>query len=63
MRNSAHLVGLMVLASWASLLVGGRWRARRIWVDRLGRLVSSLWIILALARELARYLDVMVYVW
>lgn len=37
-------VGLAVLASWTTLLVGRRWRAEPSWVDRLGRILGVFWI-------------------
>ena len=33
-----------VTASWAVLIVGGRWRPERTWIDRLGLLVGFYWI-------------------
>jgi hypothetical protein len=38
-------VGLAVLASWMTLLVGRRWRAEPDWVDRLGRAMGTFWIL------------------
>jgi hypothetical protein len=38
-------VGWSVLISWASLLVGRRWRAEATWVDQLGRAVGLCWIV------------------
>lgn len=37
-------VGLAVLASWMTLIVGRRWRAEPSWVDRLGRILGVFWI-------------------
>jgi hypothetical protein len=38
-------VGLAILASWMTLLVGRRWRAEPSWVDRLGRALGVVWIL------------------
>lgn len=37
-------VGLAVLASWMTMLVGQRWRHEPSWVDRLGRAMGVFWI-------------------
>jgi hypothetical protein len=44
--------GLAVLASWVTLVVGRRWRPEPSWVDRLGRALGLLWIMLALTSPL-----------
>jgi hypothetical protein len=38
-------IGLAVLVSWLTLLVGGRWRAEPSWIDRLGRVMGAVWIV------------------
>jgi hypothetical protein len=43
------LVGLAVLASWTTLLVGRRWRPEPSWIDRLGRLAGIYWIVAGFA--------------
>jgi hypothetical protein len=40
----AVLPGGTVLASWAVLLVSGRWQPEASWVDRAGRAVGGFWI-------------------
>ena len=40
------VVGLVVLTSWLILALGGRWRAERSWVDRAGRVVGVIWLLL-----------------
>ena len=36
--------GPMVVAAWTTLIVGGRWRAERSWLDRSGRILGVFWI-------------------
>jgi hypothetical protein len=43
------LLGLAVLVSWTTLLIGRRWRAEPSWVDRLGRATGVFWIVVAFA--------------
>jgi len=38
------LTGFAVLGSWATLLVGRRWRAEPSWIDRAGRVLGLYWI-------------------
>ena len=38
------LVGLAIVTSWTTFLVGRRWRAEPTWIDRLGRIVAVAWI-------------------
>jgi hypothetical protein len=45
-------LGLAVLASWVTLVAGRRWRPEPSWVDRLGRALGLLWILLALTSPL-----------
>jgi hypothetical protein len=40
--------GLAVVASWATLVLGARWRADRGWLDRLGRALGVYWIAIAI---------------
>jgi hypothetical protein len=45
----SHLcVGLSVLASWMTLVVGRRWRAEASWVDRFGRALGVWWVVAGL---------------
>ena len=46
------LFGLAVLASWVTLVAGRRWRPEPSWVDRLGRALGLLWVLLGLASPL-----------
>ena len=39
--------GLAILISWMMLLVGGRWRAERSWIDRFARAMGVYWIVTA----------------
>jgi hypothetical protein len=39
------LIGMAVLTSWMTLIVGRRWRAEPTSVDRLGRAVGVFWIV------------------
>jgi hypothetical protein len=44
----ALLGGFAVLVAWSTLILGGRWRPEPTWLDRLGRLIGMVWIVLAL---------------
>jgi hypothetical protein len=44
--------GMAVLAAWVALVAGRRWRPEPSWVDRLGRALGLLWILIALASPL-----------
>jgi hypothetical protein len=44
-----------VLASWALLLVTGRWQAGTDWVDRFGMLIGACWIALPLALAVVEF--------
>jgi hypothetical protein len=46
---SPIIIGLAVLTSWTTLLVGCRWRAERSWIDRIGRMLGVYWIATGLA--------------
>lgn len=37
-------VGVSVLAAWGHLIVSGRWRPERSWIDRAGRLIGVAWL-------------------
>jgi hypothetical protein len=39
-----------VMAAWAALILGRRWRAEPTWIDRAGRCCGFYWIALALYR-------------
>jgi hypothetical protein len=43
-----EIVGSAVIGTWALLAVGGRWKAERSWLDRSGRFLSVMWIVLFL---------------
>jgi hypothetical protein len=38
-------IGWGVLIAWSTLLLGRRWRAEPIWIDRLGRATGVFWIV------------------
>lgn len=40
--------GLFVLVTWSTLALSGRWSARADWHDRLGRILGTCWILIAL---------------
>ncbi len=42
--------GLMVVAVWMTLAVGGRWRTERAWDERVGLALGAYWILLLVAR-------------
>lgn len=41
-------IGPAVAATWLALILSGRWRPRRGWLDRLGRFIGWFWIAFAL---------------
>lgn len=41
-------VGVAIFWCWATLLLSGRWRSEPSWVDRLGRLLGGLWLVVTL---------------
>lgn len=49
LAHAASYPGLAVLASWATLLLGGRWYAEPSWIDGLGRFMGAYWIAIAAA--------------
>ena len=46
--SQAGLAGMAVLASWATLALGGRWRPERGWIDRSGLAMGLAWAALML---------------
>jgi len=42
---SPMVLGVAVVTSWMTLLIGRRWRAERSWIDRFGRAVGCFWIV------------------
>ena len=43
-----------VLAAWMLLAIGGRWRAERSWIDRLGRILGVFWLMPFLILEIVQ---------
>jgi hypothetical protein len=39
------MIGLAVAATWMLMILSGRWKPERSWVDRAGRLLGWLWIV------------------
>jgi hypothetical protein len=39
-------IGFAVAGVWLALLLVGRWKAEPSWIDRLGRALGCLWIVL-----------------
>ena len=52
-------VGLAVAAAWLSMLVAGRWRPPTDALDRIGRVVGGLWIVVSLEWTAWRYIDLL----
>jgi hypothetical protein len=48
-------IGFAVAGAWLWLWISGRWRAEPTWVDRLGRVMGWLWLVLALVFWLRCY--------
>jgi hypothetical protein len=46
--GSSPQPGPAVAAAWTILILSGRWRPEASWVDRCGRLIGGLWVLLAL---------------
>jgi hypothetical protein len=42
--NTMAMIGVAVGSSWVLLLVSGRWRPERSWIDRAGRVLGWFWI-------------------
>lgn len=42
--NTMGMIGLAVACGWMLLLVSGRWRPERSWIDRAGRVLGWFWI-------------------
>jgi hypothetical protein len=49
---SSPTVSFGVAAAWCSQALAGRWRAERSWIDRAGRVVGVLWLLLVPVRFL-----------
>jgi hypothetical protein len=49
------LVGLAVAATWSQLLLSRRWTRPADWLDRAGRVVGILWMVIGLAWTLRSY--------
>ena len=45
----AHLPGPAVAGAWITMVVSGRWRRSRDWVEGLGMAIGACWIALTLA--------------
>jgi hypothetical protein len=45
---SPKFLGMAVLASWMTLIVGRQWCAEHSWVDRVGRALGGFWIVAGL---------------
>jgi hypothetical protein len=43
-----RLAGFVVAGAWIALVLAGRWRAERSWIDRLGRGIGVFWILAAI---------------
>lgn len=54
----ADFVGFAVVTNWLVLALGGRWRAERSWVDRLGRALGVYWIALFFLFRWQHVLDI-----
>ena len=52
--KSEFAIGVSILTAWALLAIGRRWVAERGWVDRLGRLAGTGWIIVAVRGMIER---------
>jgi hypothetical protein len=44
-----------VMAAWAALILGRRWRGERSWIDRAGRLCGFYWIALSVYRTVMAF--------
>jgi hypothetical protein len=42
--NTMAMIGVAVESSWVLLLVSGRWRPERSWIDRAGQVLGWFWI-------------------
>jgi hypothetical protein len=51
----ADRIGFAIAGAWLSLWLAGRWRSEPTWIDRLGRAMGWLWLILALVFWLRCY--------
>ncbi len=50
--------GLAVASVWFMQYFSGRWRRSADWIDRMGRVLGALWILIGMAWTLHEYLDV-----
>jgi len=50
-------VGLAVAAVWGVLFVSGRWTRPADWIDRMGRIVGFLWIVIGVVWGFRGYLE------
>jgi len=50
-------VGLAVAATWTVLFISGRWTRPADWIDRMGRIVGFLWILIGLVWAIHEYLE------
>jgi hypothetical protein len=50
-------VGLAVAATWGTLILSGRWRRSADWIDTMGRVVGTLWIVIGLIWSLREYME------
>jgi hypothetical protein len=46
-------IGVTVLGAWVVMAATGRWKPRRTWADRLGRIVGGLWLAVIVYRVVA----------
>lgn len=44
LASESSSVGAAVLVAWLTLVLGGRWRSARCWLDQLGRILGAYWI-------------------
>jgi hypothetical protein len=50
-------IGLAIAATWFVQYLSGRWRRPADWIDRMGRVLGSLWILIGLVWTLHEYID------
>ena len=48
-------IGFTVAGAWLALILIGRWQSEPTWIDRLGRAIGCLWIVLAVVLWLRCY--------
>jgi hypothetical protein len=44
-------IGVAIASVWLVQWLSGRWRARPVWTDRVGRCLGSFWLVWGLAEE------------